>query len=131
PLLQVEGLTRSFGGFTAVSDLSFHVDDGEVVGLVGPNGAGKTTTFNLMTGFLRPSAGRITFRGHDVTGLAPHSLARRGLVRTFQHTRIFAELSVAQNVRVASHLHERGGPLRSLFGASRGEREILRRHVEE
>ena len=130
PLLEVVGLTRNFGGFAAVSDLSFHVEEGEVMGLVGPNGAGKTTTFNLVTGFLKPSAGRILFSGEDVTGLAPHELARRGLVRTFQHTRIFSELSVDENVRVAAHLRERGGPLRSLFGATRTERQTLSTHVD-
>src|SRR5690606_15773724 len=83
-LLRVEHLSRHFGGFAAVSELSFHVDEGEVVGLVGPNGAGKTTTFNVVTGFLKPSTGRVVFRGEDVTGLPPHVLARRGLVRTFQ-----------------------------------------------
>ena len=128
-LLRLEHLTRNFGGFTAVSDLSFHVDEGEVLGLVGPNGAGKTTTFNLVTGFLKPTSGRVVFRGEDVTGLPPHQLARRGLVRTFQHTRVFAALSVEENVRVASHMRERGGPLRALFGAAPAEREALREHV--
>ncbi|HZJ09204.1 MAG TPA: ATP-binding cassette domain-containing protein [Trueperaceae bacterium] len=128
-LLRVERLTRNFGGFTAVSDLSFHVTEGEVLGLVGPNGAGKTTTFNLVTGFLKPTSGRVRFRGEDVTGWAPHRLARRGLVRTFQHTRVFADLSVEQNVRVASHMREPGGPLRTLFGAGRLERAALAEHV--
>src|SRR5690606_21533375 len=128
-LLRLEHLTRNFGGFTAVSDLSFHVDEGEVLGLVGPNGAGKTTTFNLVTGFLKPTSGRVVFRGEDVTGRPPHQLARRGLVRTFQRTRVCAALSVEENVRVASHMRERGGPLRALFGAAPAEREALREHV--
>src|SRR5690606_19398079 len=82
-LLRVERLSRHFGGYAAVAELSFHVDEGEVVGLVGPNGAGKTTTFNVVTGFLGPTTGRVYFRGEDVTGLPPHALARPGLVRTF------------------------------------------------
>ena len=129
-ILSVEGLSRSFGGFNAVTNLSFHVDEGEVLGLVGPNGAGKTTTFNLLTGFLKPSAGRITFRGEDVTGLLPHRLARRGMVRTFQHTRVFPQLSVRENVRVAAHLKERGGVVRTLFGSRGSEAEVFGRHVD-
>ncbi len=128
-MLVVEGLSRSFGGFAAVSDLSFHVDAGEVLGLIGPNGAGKTTTFNLITGFLQPSAGTVRFLGQDVTGIAPHRLARRGLVRTFQHTRVFDDLSVRQNVRVASYMRERGGIVRTLFGESAAERRVLDEHV--
>ena len=130
-LLRVERLSRHFGGYAAVAELSFHVDEGEVVGLVGPNGAGKTTTFNVVTGFLGPTTGRVYFRGEDVTGLPPHALARRGLVRTFQHTRVFAHLTVRENLRVASHLSERGGPLRALFGASRSEARALEEHVDE
>ncbi len=129
-LLVVEHLSRHFGGYAAVSELSFHVKHGEVLGLVGPNGAGKTTTFNVVTGFLKPSAGRVRFEGEDVTGLPPHALARRGLVRTFQHTRVFADLSVRENVRVASHLRATGGPLGVLFGTSRREADDLRAHVD-
>jgi len=128
-LLRVERLTRNFGGFAAVSDLSFHVKQGEILGLVGPNGAGKTTTFNLITGFLKPTSGSVTFRGEEVTGLAPHALARRGLARTFQHTRVFADLNVRENVRVASHMRERGGVLRTLFGTSPTEARELDEHV--
>ena len=120
-LLRVDNLSRHFGGFAAVSGLSLHVDEGEIVGLVGPNGAGKTTTFNLVSGFLKPSVGHINFRGRDVTGMAPQALARQGLVRTFQHTRVFAAHSVWDNVRLASHMSERGGLRRTLFGAPRDE----------
>jgi len=103
-ILRVENLTRTFGGFAAVSGLSFEVKEGEVLGLVGPNGAGKTTTFNVVTGYLKPTSGSVEFLGQKVTGFVPHRLARRGMVRTFQHTRVFADLSVRQNVLVASHL---------------------------
>ncbi len=112
-VLQVENLTRNFGGFAAVNNLSFHVNQGEILGLVGPNGAGKTTTFNVVTGFIKPSAGTVRFLGEDVTGMAPHRLARRGMVRTFQHTRVFADLDVRENVRVASHLHRHGATRRN------------------
>lgn len=131
PLLQVEGLTRSFGGFRAVSNLTFHVDAGEIVGLVGPNGAGKTTTFNLVTGFLRPTSGRVWFRGQDVTGLPPHRLARLGLVRTFQQTRVFSRLTVEDNVRLALHRHEPGGLWRTLFGTKAAEESVLERRARE
>ncbi|MBX6378887.1 MAG: ATP-binding cassette domain-containing protein, partial [Clostridia bacterium] len=85
-LLEVRGLTRFFGGVAAVDDLSFAVHEGEVVGLIGPNGAGKSTTFNLITGFLRPSRGRVLFAGEDVTGQKPSRLSRRGSVAYTQLT---------------------------------------------
>lgn len=131
PLLRVEGLTRSFGGFQAVSNLSFHLDSGEMVGLVGPNGAGKTTTFNLITGFLRPTAGRVWFRGRDVTGLPPHRLARLGLVRTFQQTRVFGRLTVVENVRLALHRHEPGGLRRTLLGMTPAEEAFVQSRMKE
>ncbi len=129
-VLRVEGLTRHFGGFAAVTDLGFGVNEGEIVGLVGPNGAGKTTTFNLVTGFIKPTSGTVTLFGENVTGLAPHVLARRGMVRTFQHTRVFADLTVRENIGAASHLVERGGPLRTVFG-SRVEHGALQRRIDE
>ncbi len=129
-VLRVEGLTRHFGGFAAVSDLSFGVNEGEILGLVGPNGAGKTTTFNVVTGFIKPSGGRVFLYGEDVTGRAPHALARRGMVRTFQHTRVFADLSVRQNLASASHLVEGGGPLRTLFGAGAAEHQALQQRID-
>ncbi len=131
PILAVEGLTRTFGGFRAVSGLSFQVFPGEIVGLVGPNGAGKTTTFNLITGFLRPTAGRIRFRGEDVTGMPPHRLACAGLVRTFQQTRVFSRLTVTENVRLGLHRHERGGLSRALLGGKAEEQARLERRVQE
>ncbi len=131
PLLAVESLTRWFGGFRAVSALSFHVDPGEIVGLVGPNGAGKTTTFNLITGFLRPHAGRVFFRGEDVTGSPPYELARRGLVRTFQQTKVFGRLTVEENIRLGLHQHEPGGLWRTLFGMSPREQSALERRARE
>lgn len=130
-LLRVENLSRVFSGFAAVSELSFHVEEGEIVGLVGPNGAGKTTTFNLMTGFLKPSSGHIFFQDSEVTGLAPHRLAQLGMVRTFQHTRVFANLCVRENVRVASHMRQKGGVLRTLFGVGALEAQTLHQHVDD
>jgi len=107
-LLEVEGLTRSFGGVAANEDVSFSVPEGAIVGLLGPNGAGKTTLFNCITGFLRPDAGRVRFAGADVTGRSPNDLARRGLVRTFQIMRVFPTLTALENVQVGALLRHGG-----------------------
>jgi branched-chain amino acid transport system ATP-binding protein len=103
-LLEVEGLTRFFGGLRAVGSLSFSVEPGEILGLIGPNGAGKTTVFNLVTGFVRPSAGTIRLDGRDVTGRKPHEVTRRGIARTFQIVKPFPGLSVKENVTLAAFL---------------------------
>jgi branched-chain amino acid transport system ATP-binding protein len=103
-LLEVQGLTRFFGGLRAVGDLTFGVEAGEILGLIGPNGAGKTTVFNLVTGFVRPSRGTVRLDGRDVTGRRPHELARRGIARTFQIVKPFPGLSVRENVTLAAFL---------------------------
>jgi len=103
-LIEVRELTKRFGGLVAVDHVSFDVEPGMIFTIIGPNGAGKSTLFKLITGFLRPSAGRVTFEGQDVTGLAAHAIARRGIVRTFQETTIFKEMTVLENVVVAHHL---------------------------
>src|SRR3954451_1594511 len=102
-LLQVSGLTRSFGGVTAVDHLDLLVERGETVSLIGPNGAGKTTAFNLITGLDRPDGGTVVFDGAPITGLPAVALAGRGLARTFQHGRVFGNLSVLDNVLVGAH----------------------------
>lgn len=104
-ILEVEGLTKRFGGLTAVSHLSFSVERGKVLGIVGPNGSGKTTTFNLISGFIRPDSGRVVLNGTDVTGLKPHEIAKRGMTRTFQVVRVFRHLSVYENIKVANLLN--------------------------
>ncbi len=103
-LLEVEGLTRFFGGLRAVGNLSFEVAEGEILGLIGPNGAGKTTVFNLVTGFIRPSGGDVRLEGRSVVGLRPHAVARRGIARTFQIVKPFPNLSVLENVALAAFL---------------------------
>lgn len=100
PLLELRGLTVRFGGLTAVNDVSFSVSAGEIVGLIGPNGAGKTTCFGLITGFLPPSRGEVRLQNEVITGLPPHVIARRGLLRTFQKTSLFPRLSVHENVMI-------------------------------
>jgi branched-chain amino acid transport system ATP-binding protein len=102
PLLEVARVTKDFGGVRAVHDVSFTLEAGELVGIMGPNGSGKTTLFNLIAGALRPDAGRILFRGHDVGGLPPHRICARGIARTFQLVRPFGGLSVLENVLVGA-----------------------------
>jgi branched-chain amino acid transport system ATP-binding protein len=103
-MLKVENLTKRYGGLTAVKDASLKVDEGKIVALIGPNGAGKTTLFAMIGGFVQPNAGKVTFRGQDITGLAPHAVCRLGLTRTFQIVQPFAGLSVCENIAVGAHL---------------------------
>jgi len=100
PLLEVSGVSKSFGGVRAVSDVSFTLREGELVGVMGPNGSGKTTLFNLIAGALRPDAGDIRFAGQPIGGLAPHRVCGHGVARTFQFVRAFAGLSARENVLV-------------------------------
>ena len=104
PLLSVEGVSRRFGGLLAVNAASLLADAGRITALIGPNGAGKTTLFSLISGFLKPSAGKVRYVGDDVTGEPPHRLARRGIARTFQIVQPFAGLSVRDNILVGAHL---------------------------
>ena len=108
-LLEVERLTKGFGGVLAVSDVSLTLEAGELLGVMGPNGSGKTTLFNLVAGALRPDRGRIRFQGHDVAGLSPHRVCARGVARTFQLVRPFAGLSALDNVRVGCLYGRRRG----------------------
>ncbi|AGN01309.1 ABC-type branched-chain amino acid transport systems, ATPase component [Salinarchaeum sp. Harcht-Bsk1] len=129
-ILQIDGLRKTFGGITAVDDASFAVERGTITGLIGPNGAGKSTTFDLVTGFTRPNGGEVTFDGRSITGLAPHQIAQAGLVRTFQITREFPDMTVLENLMVAPK-GQRGESLsRSVLPGARGavvaqERELV------
>jgi sulfate-transporting ATPase len=132
-LLQASGITVRFGGLTAVNDASLAVHADEVVGLIGPNGAGKTTFFNAVLGLNEPSAGTVALYEKDVTGLAPHLRARVGIARTFQVLQLFNELSVIDNLLVATHLHNPSGVLSNLVGARRtleAETEARERALE-
>jgi branched-chain amino acid transport system ATP-binding protein len=102
PLLVAESISRRFGGLLAVSDFSFEIRAGEVLGLIGPNGAGKSTTFNVISGYYKPSSGRLTFQGADITGLSAATISRRGLVRTFQHGSLLREMSVHDNILIGT-----------------------------
>jgi branched-chain amino acid transport system ATP-binding protein len=103
-LLSVDNISKRFGGLRAVDQASFAVMPGRITALIGPNGAGKTTLFSIVSGFLRPDAGRILYAGVDITGEPPHKLARRGIARTFQIVQPFAGLTVCENIAVGSHL---------------------------
>ena len=103
-VLRIENVTQRFGGLVAVRDVNLALERGSITGLIGPNGAGKTTLFNAVSGFFKPTEGRVLFEGRDVTGMAPHALARLGVVRTFQGARVFPKLTVEEGLRTAAHL---------------------------
>ena len=122
-VLGVEGLTVRFGGLVAVADVSFTVRPREILSIIGPNGAGKTTVFNCITGFLRPTGGRITFDGAAITGLRPDLIVKRRIARTFQMIRLFPDLDVDENVMIGLHGRTRAGTLDSLLHTPLHRRE--------
>ncbi|HEU5207450.1 MAG TPA: ABC transporter ATP-binding protein [Gaiellaceae bacterium] len=127
PLLEVKGLSLSFGGLRVLSDLDLTVGEHEIVSVIGPNGAGKTTFFNVVTGIYPPDTGEILFEGSSILGLDPHKIARRGVARTFQTLRLFLNMTVKENVMAAAYGHTKAGVLRSVLrtpGMRREEREI-------
>ena len=122
-LLKAENVSEVFGGLKAVSDFNFHINPGELVGLIGPNGAGKTTAFNLFTGVYQPTTGTIMFDGKSIVGLKPYEITQRGIARTFQNIRLFSELTVLENVKIAFHFHVKYGLLESVLRIGRYFRE--------
>jgi branched-chain amino acid transport system ATP-binding protein len=134
-LLTASGLTKIFGGLVAVNEVDFTIPSGTIVSLIGPNGAGKTTFFNMLTGVYKPSAGRIIFNDQDVTGKPPHAITERGIGRTFQNIRLFANMTALENVLVGMHARLRGGIIASILrtpkirheeeGARKRGRELL------
>ena len=124
-ILEIRGLTRRFGGLTAVDGLDIDVNDGEIVSLVGPNGAGKTTVFNLVSGVLRPTAGSVRLLGRDLVGQPAHRITHHGIARTFQNIRVFPQLTVRENILLGTHHWTRSGMLGSVTfwpGTLRAER---------
>lgn len=136
-LLEVENLGISFGGVQAVKNVSFSLNEGEIVSVIGPNGAGKTTLFNMISGVYTPKTGRVVLSGQDVTGVAPFRLARLGMSRTFQNLQIFQNMTVLENAVSGFHLQEKGPVLSDLLNlppsrrrarkAIKGARELLTR----
>lgn len=115
PLLLVNNLCMRFGGLLAVNNVALILNQGEIVSLIGPNGAGKTTVFNCLTGFYRPTSGSIKLRDRELAGLAGQQIARMGVVRTFQHVRLFKEMTVVENLLVAQHQHLKSGVFAGLL----------------
>jgi branched-chain amino acid transport system ATP-binding protein len=113
-LLRLDGITRRFGGLVALDSISLEFAGQGLSAVIGPNGAGKTTLFNMISGFMPPSGGRVYFNGADITGQPPEAIARVGLIRTFQLVQLFEDLTVLENVKVGCHLHTRGGLLAAL-----------------
>jgi ABC-type branched-subunit amino acid transport system ATPase component len=120
-LLQVTGVYKNFGGVQAVSDLSFELSPGELLGLIGPNGCGKTTTVNLITGFVKPSQGKIFFQGRNITGLAPHKIVRLGIARTFQMVKPFYQLPAYKNMIIPLYSPR----VKQLAGGKYGDRDAV------
>ena len=131
-LLKIESLTKQFGGIIAVDDVDMDVEAGSIMGIVGPNGAGKTTLFNLMSGQLKPTSGRITFRDHDITGSKPFKIARLGIGRTFQDTALFDQLPLKINMAIARRMRTRSGFFDSLvpIRENREEAEVAAKVAE-
>ena len=129
PLLELDGISKRFGGLTCIDELDLHVDEREIVSVIGPNGAGKTTLFNLVTGVYAPDSGDIRFEGKTLLGLEPHEITARGIARTFQTLRLFLNMTVKENVMAAAYSHTHAGIFRSILrtpGMRREEREIER-----
>ena len=131
PILEIKHVSKIFGGLTALDDVSFRVEQGEIRGLIGPNGAGKSTMFKNIAGFYRPSRGDILFEGRNICGLQPHTIAELGIVRTFQETTLFQELSVFDNVLVGCHIRARCNLFSAVLGLDRERQRLSREKVEQ
>jgi branched-chain amino acid transport system ATP-binding protein len=133
PLLEVQGVTRRFGGLTALADVGFSIGRGEIYGLIGPNGAGKTTLFNVLTGLYPPDEGRILFEGREPRDRTPDGIARMGIARTFQNIRLFANLSALENVMIGRHARTRAGVVGAILRdrATRAEESAIERRAHE
>lgn len=129
-ILKTEHITQRFGGLVALSDISMEVHSGEIIGIIGPNGAGKTTLFNVITGIYCPTEGKVSLLGQDVTGWKPHKITQLGFARTFQNIRLYARMSVRDNVISGMHCHTKSGILSSIFN-TRSKRQEEKQCEEE
>jgi branched-chain amino acid transport system ATP-binding protein len=121
PILQIKGITKRYGGLTANNNISFDVNEGEILSVIGPNGAGKSTLFKLIASFVHVSSGEVLFRGTKISDLAPHKVARMGVVRTFQETTIFKSMTVRENIVVAHHLRSKATLLGFFLGSKQAK----------
>jgi branched-chain amino acid transport system ATP-binding protein len=133
PLLTADGVTKVFGGLVAVEDVSFEIPQRSIVSIIGPNGAGKTTFFNMLTGLYKPTVGRITFEGRNITGRRPDKIQKSGVARTFQNIRLFGTMSALENVMVGQHAKMRAGLFGSIFRMpwQRAEEKRVTDHARE
>jgi len=129
-VLAIDSIRKQFGGLVAVNDISFDIAAGQIVGLIGPNGAGKSTTFNLITGVLSKTSGRVTFRGEDVSALPSREISRKGMARTFQHVKLIADMTMLENVAMGAYTRGRSGVLSSMLRANRAEERRLMKEAQ-
>jgi branched-chain amino acid transport system ATP-binding protein len=122
-ILDLSGVTMKFGGVTALNNVNFHVNEGEIAALIGPNGAGKTTVFNVITGVYTPTEGDIRFKDQSIVGMKRHHVTKLGIARTFQNIRLFGESTALENVMTAADVHNKVGVIGSIFGTPRSRRE--------
>jgi branched-chain amino acid transport system ATP-binding protein len=131
PILEIKNITKQFGGLMALDDVSFQINEGEIRGLIGPNGAGKSTMFKNIAGFHVPTQGSIVYQGKNIEGKKPHAIAEMGIVRTFQETTLFQELSVFENALVGSHIKSRSNVFSAVLGLDRLKQEAASDKVME
>ncbi len=131
PLLEINSVTKKFGGLTALNDVSFKVNQGEIRGLIGPNGAGKSTMFKNISGFYAPTSGSILFNGQDISGHSPSSIAKHGVVRTFQETTLFAEMTVLENVLIGGHLRAKTDVFSAILGLDKNKQSDVYEQATE
>ena len=129
-VLVVDNIRKQFGGLVAVNDISFEITAGQIVGLIGPNGAGKSTTFNLITGGLNKTSGRVTFLGEDVTALPSREISRKGMARTFQHVKLIADMTVLENVAIGAYMRGSSGVVSSMLRANQAEEQRLMKEAQ-
>lgn len=129
-LLEVKGLSKYFGGLAALNDLDMSISEGEIRGLIGPNGSGKTTLYNVISGVYRPTSGTVVYQGVDISHLPPSTIAKMGLVRTFQQTALFMDFTVLQNISVGRHLHA-GESVFGVIGSTPGTRAVEKEAMEK
>ena len=127
-VLELKNITKNFGGISALTDVSFTINEGEIFGLIGPNGAGKTTLFNVITNMFSPTSGEISFLGEKISGLKPHKITDKGICRTFQNIRLFSQMSVLENVLVGGHCRSKSGVINSVLRTKSQRKEETNSH---